>query len=214
MEIDLDRYIVMDHKPHMVSSLGAILKSSGAVRIIHDLSRPEGGLNCLTTDTSVTYSTVDEAVKFIKPGSFLAKIDIKSAYRAVPIHPECYCFTGLQWHFQGDSETTYLYDCRLPFGASRSCRIFQALTNSIVRIIQSAKINCIGYIDNCLIVSDSAEKCQLDLDYLLYVVQELGFDVCWNKVEGPSSVLCFLGVQINCIDRTLVLPPAKLQEVN
>ena len=109
----MDRYIISESKPHMVSSLGSIKKSNGSIRIIHDLSRPNGGLNIHTTDTSVVYATVDEAVKQIKPGSFLAKIDIKSAYRSVPIHPECFAFTGLSWFFAESKVPTYLYDCRL-----------------------------------------------------------------------------------------------------
>jgi hypothetical protein len=77
----------------------------------------------------------------IKVGSFLAKIDLQSAYRHVPVHPDCFDMTGLQWTFKGDAGPTFLYDCRLPFGASSSCRIFQALSNAIVRFMKRRDIN-------------------------------------------------------------------------
>ena len=147
-EIELDRYIVSETIPHVVSSIGAIPKSDGSVRLIHDLSRPHGGVNILTDDTSVRFPTLEDAIKMIKPGSFLAKVDLKSAYRHVPIHQECFTYMGLQWNFGSDSEVTYLYDCRLPFGASRSCRVFQSITTSMVRMLSRAGYNCTAYIDN------------------------------------------------------------------
>lgn len=46
-EVSLGRYIVVDSRPSIVSSLGAVPKSDGSIRIIHDLSRPDGGINLL-----------------------------------------------------------------------------------------------------------------------------------------------------------------------
>ena len=45
-------------------------------------------------------------------------------YRHVGLHPSQYKFTGMQWHFEGDSKPTYMYDTRLPFGASGVRRLF------------------------------------------------------------------------------------------
>jgi hypothetical protein len=65
VEINKDRYILCETKPHIISSLGAIIKPNGSVRLIHDFSRPDGGLNGVTTDTSVVYPTINDAVKLI-----------------------------------------------------------------------------------------------------------------------------------------------------
>ena len=124
IELDLGRYIVVDKKPFIVSSIGAVPKPNGDVRIIHDLSRPNGGVNSYSQDNSVAYSTIADATRLIKQGTYLAKIDLKSAYRSVPISSSCYDLTGLHWYFKEDLSPTFLYDCRLPFGASKSCKIF------------------------------------------------------------------------------------------
>lgn len=42
-------------------------------------------------------------------GSLLAKIDVKSAYHLIPIHPSDTSFLGMQWN-----ESLYI-DCMLPF---------------------------------------------------------------------------------------------------
>jgi hypothetical protein len=54
---------------------------------------------------------------------------------------------------------------------------------------------------------------QLALDHLLFFVQELGFDVAWDKVSQPATVVTFLGIEIDCLKRTLSLPPKKLNEI-
>jgi hypothetical protein len=54
-ELSFDRYVISETVPHIISSLGAIEKADGSVRLIHDLSRPEGGVNGLTDDTSVKF---------------------------------------------------------------------------------------------------------------------------------------------------------------
>ena len=50
--------------------------------------------------TSVTYARVDDAVRLLTRsgvGSFLAKTDIKSAFRIIPIRPEDYHLLGMRW---------------------------------------------------------------------------------------------------------------------
>jgi hypothetical protein len=139
-EIDCGRYVVCPGPPIIVSSIGAIPKPNKDVRIIHDLSRPGGGVNQYSTDNSVKYSTINDATKMIKTGSFLAKIDLKSAYRCVPLHPTCHQWTGISWKFGESGKTTYLYDARLPFGASKSCLVFRSLSDSIVLMLARRNI--------------------------------------------------------------------------
>ena len=125
-----------------------LLKSVKFKQKLKFLSRPDGGINALTTDTSVHYATIDDAVRMINDDSYLAKIDLQSAYRSVPIHPSCFNLTGIQWTFEGELEPTYMFDCRLPFGASRSCRIFQAICNAISRAMSRENYKCVNYIDD------------------------------------------------------------------
>ena len=64
--------------------------------MIHHLSFPKGtSVNDGIPDveTSVRYATVDDAIRLIKqagPGCFLAKTDIKNAFRIIPINPADY----------------------------------------------------------------------------------------------------------------------------
>ena len=135
-EIELGRYVVVKKPPSVISSLGAVAKPGGKIRVIHDLSRPDGGVNRFGTDSSVTYSTIEEAISFMAPNCFMAKIDLSEAYRSIPINPQCFNLTGMQWQFSGDLAVTYLYDARLPFGSSLSCNVFQSISSSVIRMLR------------------------------------------------------------------------------
>ena len=100
-----------------ISRLGVIpKKQSDRWRLILDLSAPEGwsvndGID--PTLYSFSYISVDQAAEVISTighGALLAKVDIKSAYRIIPIHPKDYHLLGMLW------EGGLFIDLALPFG--------------------------------------------------------------------------------------------------
>jgi hypothetical protein len=137
-------------------------------------------------------------------------VDLKDAYRAVPIHASCFPLTGLSWRFANQDTPTYIYDARLPFGAAKSCRIFQSLTDRIVHMMAGRNFKVRGYLDDFLCVEDTVELCQASFECLKELLVNLGFTINPKKVEGPARIMTFLGVSIDCINRTLSLPSDKL----
>lgn len=213
-EIALGNYVITDQKPTIVSSLGAIPKSSGGVRLIHDGSRPLGAnMNNYVTNTKFKYDTVDNATSLIPERGWVSKIDLRHAYRSVPVHCDCYPATGLKWTFIGDNKPTYLYDARLPFGASKSCFIFSQLSAAVTRMMHKRGFTVISYLDDYLTISDSYENCKQAHDCLIQLLQQLGFTINWEKVVPPTQSLTFLGIQINCYDRTLSLDSTRIAEL-
>lgn len=211
-EIELGRYIITHEKPTIVSSLGAVPKSSpNAIRLIHDCSRPIGcGLNSYATPEPFRYETIDDATALLPPHGYMSKVDLTSAYRSVPIHKDSQSATGLQWTFRGNNSATYMIDSRLPFGASKSCSIFQKLSSSVVRMMNRRGYTVISYLDDFLVLEATREKCQAAHDTLIRLMQRLGFVINFDKVVAPCQGLSFLGVFISSLDRTLSLPQDKL----
>ena len=105
-----------------------------------------------------------------------------------------------------------MFDSRLPFGATKYCKIFQTLTDAIVRMLAKRKITAIGYIDDFLLICNDNVHCAEALKTIVDLVESLGLSVNWQKVAGPARVVTFLGVEINCDNRTLSLPKDKLDE--
>ena len=86
-----------------VSRFGVIAKKHqpGKWRLILDLSSPLGhSVNdgILKEPFSVQYTRVDDVISGIMSfgqGTLLAKFDVESAYRNIPVHPEDRCLLGL-----------------------------------------------------------------------------------------------------------------------
>ena len=99
-EIQMGNYVITRTKPSIVSALGAIRKrNSDNIRLIHDCSRlAHINVNSYASTQHFSYVTLDKAVSLVMPDAYLAKIDLKSAYRHVPIHPSNYSATGLAHH--------------------------------------------------------------------------------------------------------------------
>ena len=81
-------------------------------------------VNSHSSPENVSFTSVDEALKLLKPNSYMAKIDLASAYRHVPIHPSDYTAMGIKWKFRDSQKYTNMVDTRLPFVASKSVFIF------------------------------------------------------------------------------------------
>ena len=102
------------------------------VRLIHDCSRPIG--NAVTIlDYSNKFETLDDATSLIRQVYYMAKCDLKSAYRSVAISKESQQYTGLK--FELDSRLIYLCDTKLRFGSRMAPGIFHRLTQSVKRMM-------------------------------------------------------------------------------
>ena len=215
-QLGFGHYVFSVCKPKIVSPLGAILKEDGcSVRLIHDGSIPYGmAMNDYSGVASVKYESLDAACALAKPGWYMAKVDLRAAYRSVPIHPEDYCTTGINWHFTGDSGPRYLFDTRLPFGSRLGPCIFSRITQAVKRIMyRKGFTNIVVYLDDFLLLAESYEECCRAQAALISLLTELGFLVSWDKVVSPSTCLVFLGVTIDTCAGTLSLDSGKLGKV-
>ena len=85
------------------SPIGSAPKPDGSVRLILDLSSPRGqSVNDGISKEEYTckYAKFDDAlsiVLFLGPGAYLAKADIKHAFRICPVMPEQWPLLCFQW---------------------------------------------------------------------------------------------------------------------
>ena len=132
-EIASGNYVEVNDKPLIISALGAVPKpDSDDIRIIHDCSMPPGrGVNSYIEIEKQRFETLDDAVHSVKRGYFLAKVDLRHAYRSIPVHPNNYQALGLKWKFKGATATSYFVDTRLPFGGSSAPGICHRITQAV-----------------------------------------------------------------------------------
>ena len=109
--------------PFRISPLGVVPKKNfGEFRLIHHLSFPKGSSvndGIPLEHSRVCYATIGDAINHIKAvgtGAYLAKTDIKSAFRILHINPIDYGLPGMKW------KNKYYYDRCMPMGCSSSCK--------------------------------------------------------------------------------------------
>ena len=214
-EIEHGNYEVCDSKPPLISPFSVIEKPDGGVRLIHDGSQPEGASmnDYATLDMHHRFQSVDDATRLLWPGYYMAKVDLKSAYRSVAISEHSQQFTGLKWQF--GTETVFLRDKKLPFGSKLAPGIFHRLTQSVRRMMAKRfpQASLVVYLDDFLLLAPSASVCQAAQATLLKLLRTLGFQISWTKVIDPAQRIIFLGIELDSLDMCLRLPSAKLHQL-
>ena len=167
-EVNLQR-VAGPHPPSLlpncqISRFRVIPKNSqpGKWRLIIDLSHPKDesvndGISKYLC--SLKYITLEDAIQQILalgPGSLLAKIDIKSAFRLLPVHPADRHLLGMKWNGE-----VYL-DCCLPFGLRSAPRLFNVLADLLEWILKQYRVSfCLHYLDDFLTIgSPGSSTCK------------------------------------------------------
>ena len=187
----------------------------GTFRLIHDLSFPYDQSTSVNAgipeeSATVTYATVQDAVgQILDLGrrSYLAKADIKSAFRLIPIRPDQYHLFCFQ--FQG----AYYYDRSLQMGCASSCQLFERFSRAIEWALREkcGVKNMVHYLDDFLFLHKTKKLC---LSYLLQfqnLADFIGLPLAPEKTDGPAQEIVFLGIQLSTITMEAVLPQEKVQ---
>jgi hypothetical protein len=210
-EIANGNYILAESPPTIVSPLGAIPKADGGVRLIHDCSRPAGkAVNDYAGEVDrQKFQSVDDAARLVGRGYYMAKVDLKSAYRSVGISTHSQSVTGLKWIIDGT--TKYFYDSKLPFGSKLAPGIFHRLSQAMRRMLARQGIfNIVCYLDDFFICEPTFRKCINSLNSVISLLRKLGFSINWKKVVDPTKQIVFLGIEIDSESLELRLPQDKL----
>ena len=200
-----------------VSPMGLVPKPHQAnkFRLIVDLSHPAGASvndGISPTLCSLHYTSVDEAVSIIKQlgrGTQLVKLDIKDAYRIIPVHPADYHLLGISWRGE-----TYI-DRALPFGLRSAPKIFSAVADLISWVIHQQGVrHHLHYLDDFLLLgAPGSEQAQNAMVIVLRLFDTVGIPIASHKTEGPATSLSFLGILIDTQAFELRLPAEKLSRL-
>lgn len=200
-----------------VSRFGVIPKGhqSNKWRLIVDLSHPKGrSVNDGIPKElcSMSYITIDNAIEKIValgPGTLLAKIDVKSAFRLLPVHPSDRHLLAMEW-----KEGIFIDTC-LPFGLRSAPKLFNVLADLLEWVAgQQGVSSLLHYLDDFLTMgAPGSDECQHNLHILIQVCQLLGIPLALEKVVGPITVLDFLGILLDTIRMEARLPDEKLARI-
>lgn len=196
---------------YQINPLAIVPKKSGEYRLITNLSSPAGNsINDAIHDifAEVHYASIKDALKILLvlgKGAFLAKTDVKSAFRLIPVSPEQYHLLCYKWqgHF-------YIDKC-LPMGARSSCQIFERFSTSLEFIVK--QLGCplvIHYLDDFLFLSSTEQGCRKALKTFQFLAEDIGLPLAPEKTVLPSCCVEFLGYEIDTSEEIIRLPNDKI----
>ena len=217
-EVDLGRLLgPFDSRPFddmCLSPIGLQQKKSGDFRMITHLSHPKGSSvndGISKEFASVKYATLGKAITIIKKlgkGCYLAKTDIKSAFRIIPVRPSEYKLLGFKWRDK------YFIEAVLPQGAASSCRIFETFSTAIEWIARN-KLgipDIIHILDDFLWIAKTKSECKAQLNRFLSFCDFCSIPIAADKTMGPEQVLPFAGIELNTVLMQASLPIDKLEK--
>lgn len=199
-----------------LSPIGLVPKGDNSGwRLITHLSFPKSNSVNYYIDpneTVVQYSSFDSVIQMIAnlgKGAFIGKRDIKSAFRLLPIFPGDFDLLGFK--FQGN----YFIDKCLPMGCSISCKVFEEFSTFLQWATKHrSKATTIDhYLDDFIFAGRDAHSCQELMSVFQGVCDEIGVPIAEDKSEGPTTVMTFLGFEIDTVRMLVRIPNSKSLEL-
>ena len=101
-------------------------------------------------------------------------LDIKGAYRSIPVCGEQHTFQGFKWKVYGKDE--FLVNNSLAFGLKSAPFIFTQYTEFIVRCMKArGYLRVYGYLDDFIIMEDNELDCWKALSMLREAMIQSGW---------------------------------------
>ena len=198
------------------SPIGAVPKPDGSVRLIMDLSQPRGqsvNEHIDKDEFSVQYTHFDRATDLVLAAGrncLMSKVDIKHAFRLMPVKPSNWKLLGFFW------EGYFFIDVRLSFGLRSSPGIFGRFADLICWVLKTVfgLDALIHYSDDFFLVSCIYEGvARADLQRMIEAFIQLNIPLAPEKILGPATILIYLGILIDSGNMTIAVPRDKYLEL-
>ena len=209
------------YKHYIQSPVGLVPKDKGKkTRLIFHLSYPRKGdsVNSGVPEDwcSVKYPDFMDAVAIcLDDGEacFCAKSDMSMAFRNIPLDRKSWCYLILKAKHPITGKIYYFVDKCLPFGASISCAIFQAFSDSVAHLVRyRTNKPLVNYLDDFFFAALSKAICDGQVEVFLNICQRICFPVSLEKTVWGTQLLTFLGLLIDTINRRICIPVDKLEK--
>ena len=140
----------------------------------------------------------------------MSKIDIQHAFRILRVHPSQWIL--LDYHCLGK----YFVDTRLPFGLRSSLAIFNDFADTKCWILHYIYLlpDTTHYSDDFLFVSPNGiKRANQILATAKTAFEYLGIPIALDKLEGSTTKLTYLGIEIDSSNFTINVPDDKYNDI-
>ena len=200
-----------------ISHFGIIAKKykPGKWRLILDLSSPVGhSVNDRIPKESFSEQCmkVDDVINGMSlgRGSLLAKFDLESAYRHVPVHSNNCYLLGMKWRLKN------FISLALPFGLCSAPYIFSSFADLLVwNFTHNCGINfLLPYLDDFHTLGPpNSPVCQNNVNTCVQLFSEWGIPLHPNKLEVRSTCLAVPDIELDSLILQARLPQDKFDGI-
>ena len=104
----------------------------------------------------------------------------KNCYFACVDLCDAYCLRAQEYFRFTWKQQMYEFTC-LPNGLACAPRLFTKLMKPVYAPLRSAGVISVAYIDDALLISDTAEHCSRNVNETINLLSELGFTINYEK---------------------------------
>ena len=187
-----------------ISTIFLTPKKDGSFRLILNLKK----FNMFVRYQHFKMESLKQVVAMMKPGCFMASLDIRNAYYSVPIHKSHQKY--LKFQFNGQ---LYQFTC-MPNGLACAPRLFTKLLKLVYSSLRTRGLLSVGYIDDTYLQGDHYNDCKQNVTFTSSLFSNLGLWVHEEKSTFmPSQTIEFLGFVLNSANMTVCLTTSKKEKV-
>ena len=195
----LEQSVIEKAKPNVLlfeNYIFAKPKPSGKIRVIFDMKV----LNKFIKLPQLHMFTFSKAYRSLHSNFFACSIDLTNAFWHIGVH-EAYR-RYLAFNFDG---VNYWWTA-MPFGLRTAPYLFCKLMGTVVKHISTTyDILIYYYMDDLIVVAPTLEIAKVQIQTVIDEISKAGLTISYEKSElVPKSVIDFLGVEVNLIEKTFV----------
>lgn len=202
IQVEVDKLvgqgIVQESKSPWGTSTVLVAKKDGEWRLCIDFR----ALNKITQDEPYPMPIVEELVNDVGKSSWFCLLDLRSAYRQVPMEEESIpktAFSTRQGHYE------FL---RMAMGLTAAAGTFQRMINQVIRPVREC---CQAYLDDLLAHASSFDECLAALDQVLALLIENKLLVSFKKCKFLMREVAYLGYLLS--KDGIRLDPARMSAI-
>ena len=154
-------------------------------------------------------TTAKDIKRWIRPGFFMASIDLTDAYFSLGLHKSGRRFCRFRWRGR-----TYEYKVVM-FGLGPSARVFTKMLKAVLAFVRDTfGVIIVAYLDDLLVQAGDEVTCRQHTELVILVLQSLGYGVNFAKSAlTPSRTVDHLGLCWDSEAMTVALPKDKVDKI-
>ena len=139
---------------------------------------------------------------------WMAKADIKAAYRTQPVRPEDWQLQGIKW--QGK----YYIDTRMSFGCRSSVDQWLRISKALSYALTRWGVHNLTYIDDFIFIAATKAECKEAVRKFKAICADWGVVLKDEKDAAPAQRMIALGIEYDLIGMTRRITEKRRQEIH